>query len=146
LFKKGLPFQNLSKGTKIALDDYLNKRSDDNPYLFISHHRSLAKGHLSEGYLIDMFKRLLKTCGMSQLGITPHCLRHSAATFNLIRGGSLAATRSLMRHVDIKSTLVYQDHINRIGDDSEARLEAFILREDALDLYIEFIRFIEADD
>jgi integrase/recombinase XerD len=78
-----------------------------------------------------MFRRVLKDCGLENSGITPHCLRHTAATMNLLRGGSLEQTRQLMRHANIESTLVYRDHIERMKDDSENQIEKFILKEES---------------
>ena len=124
-------FVKISKGAGIALNEYLNIRKDDHPYLFISHRSVSNKGHLSRTFFYDMFPRVLKDCGLDGLGITPHCLRHSAATFNLLRGDSIEATKSLMRHVNIQSTLVYANHIERMKDDSELQIEKFILKEDS---------------
>ena len=142
--KTDAEFVNLSKGARDALNDYLNKRRDNNPYLFMSHRKVSDKGHLSTTFFKDMFKRLLKECGLEHSGITPHCLRHTAAFMNLLRGGSLEATKGLMRHVNIKSTLVYQDHINRMKDDSEAQIESFILKEEASISYDDFIAYLES--
>ena len=76
-----------------------------------------------------MFQRVLKDCGLEETNITPHSLRHTTATLNLLRGGSLESTRQLMRHKNIQSTLVYAHHINRMKDDSESQIEKFILGE-----------------
>jgi integrase/recombinase XerD len=117
----------LSSGAIAALDEYLHKRRDRNPYLFISHKLVSYDGALSRTFFRGMFARVLKECGLDHLGITPHCLRHTAGILNLQRGGSLEQTRHLLRHVSIQSTLVYQDYLNRIEDQSEALIEAFIL-------------------
>ena len=77
-----------------------------------------------------MFQRVLKDCGLDCTGFTPHCLRHTAATLNLLRGGSIEATRQLMRHATLESTLVYVHHIERLKDDSEHQIETFILSEE----------------
>ena len=123
-------FVKLSQGAEEALNEYLDKRQDDNPYLFISHRQTSNQGHLSRTFFQTMFPRVLKACGLDGLHITPHSLRHTAAMMNLLRGASIEQTKSLMRHSDIKSTLVYQEHIERIQDDSECQIEAFILKED----------------
>ena len=120
----------LSGGAMEALDAYLNKRRDTHPYLFVSHGKRAASGQLSRTFFQTMFPRVLKACGLEGLSITPHCLRHTAATLNLLRGASLEATKSLMRHANIASTLIYQDHIARLKDDAAEQVEAFILKED----------------
>jgi len=126
----------LSKGAKEALDDYLKIRLDDNPYLFISSKQTTSRGHLSRTFFMGMFKKLLKHCGLEDTMITPHALRHSAAYFNLLRGGTLEETRQLLRHQDLQSTLVYQNYLLRLNDDQEEKIDAFILKEEGLDLLI----------
>lgn len=120
----------LSKGAIEAMNDYLNLRHDDNPYLFITHKHGITKHQLSRTFFKDMFRSVLKECGLNNRGITPHCLRHTAAVMNLQRGGSVEATKQLLRHVDIESTLVYVHHLERLKDDSERLIEALILKEE----------------
>ena len=127
----------LSKGAQQALSAYLNKRQDDNPYLFIAHKKPSSKGHLSRTFFKDMFLRVLKDVGLDGLNITPHCLRHTAAIINLQRGASIEETRMLMRHANIQSTLVYKDYVERLNDDSEFEIEKFILNE-AEDFALDF--------
>jgi len=123
-------FVKISKGVKEAISDYLSKRKDKNPYLFISHSNHSDIPYLSRTFFIGMFKRVLKDSGLEDTKITPHSLRHTAATLNLLRGGSLEATRQFMRHTSMSSTLIYAHHIKRMKDDSENQIESYILRED----------------
>lgn len=136
-------FVNLSKGAEEAVNDYLTKRKDDNPYLFITTKNTSPDRHLSRTFFTEMFKRVLKDCGLERSGITPHCLRHTAATMNLLRGGSIEQTRSLMRHESIESTLVYAHHIQQMKDDSAYQIDAFILKEEGLISYDAFILSLE---
>lgn len=117
----------VTNGVKDAIDAYLNKRTDTNPYLFISHSRKAKSLHLSRHIITWMFKDMLNKCGLSDSGLTPHALRHAAGTFNLMRGGSIEATKQLLRHAHINTTLIYVKHIERLKDDSENEIEAFIL-------------------
>ncbi len=123
-------FVKIAPGVKEAIDDYLNKRKDHNPYLFISHSRRSDVPYLSRTFFIRMFRRVLKDCELEHTKITPHSLRHTAATLNLLRGGSLEETKQLMRHTNMSSTLVYAHHIKRMNDDSENQIEKYILGED----------------
>ena len=137
----------IASGARKAIDDYLKKRDDDNPYLFISHKKVSKDGRLSRTFFRYMFKRVLRTCDLEGEGITPHCLRHTAAAMNLLRGGSLSQTKELMRHKNIQSTLVYSDYISRMKDDSETQIEAFILREEACIDYLDSLEDLwEMDD
>lgn len=120
----------LSKGAIEAMNDYLARRHDDNPYLFITHQKGITKNPLSRMFFWDMFRSVLKDCGLENKGITPHCLRHTAAVVNLQRGGSVEATKKLLRHAEIESTLVYVRHLERLKDDSERQIEAYILKEE----------------
>lgn len=118
----------LTKGVKSAIDDYLDKRLDKNPYLFISHSKRTDKPYLSRTFFLGMMRRVLKESGLGHINITPHSLRHTAATLNLLRGSSLEETRRFMRHKSLDSTIKYAHHINRLNDDSENQIEAYILR------------------
>ncbi len=120
----------VSKGASEALNDYLNLRHDDNPYLFITHKHGITKNPLSRMFFQDMFRSVLKSCGYENSGITPHCLRHTAATINLQRGGSVSQTKQFLRHANIESTLVYVRHIERLKDDSERQIEQYIFKEE----------------
>lgn len=128
--RTGEEFVKISKGSEMALDDYLNKRKDVNPYLFVTTKNTSPTLSLSRTFFRRMFQAVLADAGLGDQGITPHCLRHSAATLNLLRGGSLEATRQLMRHKDIQSTLVYARHIERVRDDSENQIEKILLKEE----------------
>ena len=120
----------LSKGVKEAISDYLKRRNDKNPYLFISHSFHTDRPDLSRTFFLRMIQRVLKDCGLENTKITPHSLRHTAATFNLLRGSSLEATKKFMRHSNLASTLIYAHHISRLKDDSENQIEKYVLKED----------------
>ena len=121
----------VSSGAKAAVDDYLRVRLDDNPYLFVAHKQSSPNKALSRTFFSQMFLRVLRVCGLCGKGITPHCLRHTAATLNLQRGGSLEQTRALLRHVNIQSTQVYKDYLDRLHDETEAQIDAFLFQEES---------------
>ncbi|MDI6452373.1 tyrosine-type recombinase/integrase [Peloplasma aerotolerans] len=121
----------LSKGVVEAIDDYLIKRrKKENPYLFISQNQTTPEGYLSRTFFYYMFEKVIKKCGLEHTNITPHSLRHTAAYLNLLRGGSIESTKRLLRHVDIKSTLVYVDYIDKLNDHTAESIESFILKED----------------
>lgn len=120
-------FVKITKGVKIAITDYLNKRNDKIPYLFISHSIHSKTYYLSQTFFHQMLKRVLKDANLDSLGITPHSLRHTAATLNLLRGGSLESTKQFMRHSNMSTTLIYAHHINVAEDDSGNEIEKYIL-------------------
>jgi integrase/recombinase XerD len=140
---KNRPFVKLSRGAMRALNDYLVLRDDENPYLFRSHKYAKKSGQLSTTFFTHMFKRVLKKVGLDKNQITPNCLRQSAGIINLLRGGSMSQTYTLLRHVNIESTLVYKSYLDRINDQTEVELESFILSEEELILYHALIPFLD---
>jgi integrase/recombinase XerD len=131
-----------SKGTTLAILDYLTKRKDDNPYLFWGHNPKKNQ-HLNRMFFYQMFHRVLNDTGLAYTGITPHCLRHSAALFNLERGGSIEQTKAMLGHVSIKSTLVYQAYLDRLKNDCEQQIESMLIHEDTWleDAFMPYISF-----
>ena len=117
----------LTPGVKEALNDYLNKRNDKNPYLFISHSKHSDIKYLSRGFFNGMIKRVLHDSGIKDKEITPHTLRHTSATLNLMRGGTLKQTQKLLRHTSISTTLIYAHHLKNIKYPQESQIESYIL-------------------
>lgn len=129
----------ISKGTAIAIDDYLKRRKDSNLHLFHGH-KADRNQCLNRMFFYTMFQALLKDTGLAYTGITAHSLRHTAALFNLERGASIEETKAFLRHSNILTTLVYQTYIARMKDDSEYQIDAMILKEDALEMaFIEYL-------
>jgi integrase len=104
-----------------AISDYLYYRIDKNSYLFVSHQKGVHS--LGRDFIGKMVKSLLLKSGIDSKRITPHSLRHTTAYLNLKYGGTLEATRQLLRHKHITSTMIYADHLDRLENDSEERLE-----------------------
>ena len=122
-------FVKLSKGVDEAIRDYLIKRKDKNPYLFISYSHRGDTPYLSRTFFKSMFQRVLTVAGLENLKVTPHSLRHTAATINLARGGTLEETKRLMRHSNLNTTLLYSHHLEGMKDDVESAIEQFILSD-----------------
>jgi len=122
-------FVKISSSVSLAIEDYLKKRKDKNPYLFISHSKRYETPYLSRTFFLRMFRRVLKEAGLKDLNVTPHSLRHTAATLNLLRGGTLEETKRLMRHQDLSTTLIYAHHMERMKEDLENDIEDYILNE-----------------
>jgi site-specific recombinase XerD len=125
-------FVKLTPSVLEAIQAYVKKRKDKNPYLFISHSQRSKTLYLKRTFFVVMMKRVLKKCGLEHTKITAHSLRHTAATLNLLRGSTLEQTSRFMRHEQMSTTLIYAHHLERLEDDSEQRIEAFILKEDSL--------------
>jgi integrase len=132
--KLSYEFVKIAPGGEAAIDDYIRMRKDKNPYLFVTTKNTSPKQKLSTAFFQRMLKRVLKSCGLENIALTPHSLRHTAATFNLLRGGSITQTKEFLRHKNIQSTYVYVDHLERLKDNSENEIERFILSEAASSL------------
>lgn len=117
----------IPSGVEEAINDYLSKREDKSPYIFVSHRKHTDKYMLSRTFFDSMFKRVLRDSELSDLNLTPHALRHTAATANLLRGESLEQTRQFMRHSQVTSTMIYAHHLKEKNLDSQNELESFIL-------------------
>jgi len=121
-------FVKLPDGVYVAIKDYLNKRLDQSPYLFVSKGKN-AKSMLSRPNIIYIIKRVLKHSGLEHTKITAHSLRHTAATFNRNSGGSMKETKDFLRHSHMSSTRLYTKDAQMKDDDTILKLENFILND-----------------
>jgi len=122
-------FVKISDGLNEAIKDYLIQRKDQNLYLFVSRSKR-SKKPLTRTIFISIFKRILRDSGLEDTHITAHSLRHTAATLNLERGGSLEETKRLLRHVNMANTLIYAHPMDSMKDETVSRLEDFILGDE----------------
>ncbi|MDI6452372.1 tyrosine-type recombinase/integrase [Peloplasma aerotolerans] len=122
-------FVKISKGVNEAIEDYLKIRKDQSPYLFASRAKR-SKKPLTRTIFISIFKRALNDAGLESIHMTAHCLRHTAATFNIKRGGTLKETKRLLRHQSMSNTLIYTHHIDNIKDETVSDLEDFIFSQE----------------
>jgi len=120
-------FVKVSDGVKEAIDTYLLLRKDKSPFLFISHSKHSKTYGLDRMFFNLMLKRVLKASGLEDVQVTPHSLRHTAATINMLSGGSLETTKEFLRHEKMTSTLIYAHHLDKFEDNSEEKLENYIL-------------------
>ena len=122
-------FVKISEGLRVAIKEYLIKRKDQNPYLFVSRSKR-SKQPLTRTIFHGIFKRILRDSGLTDTCVTAHSLRHTAATFNLKRGGSLEETKQLLRHTNMANTLIYAHHEDAKNEKTASKLESFILGEE----------------
>lgn len=57
---------------------------------------------------------------------TAHSLRHTAATLNLLNGGSLEETKQLLNHKSVTTTMIYVQEMERMKNQSENRIAAAV--------------------
>ncbi len=113
---------------KAAIDDYLQARNetDRKAPLFVS----TAYRNPGERMTTRSISRIVKEClvraGLDSDRLTAHSLRHTAATLNLLNGGSVEETQQLLRHTNINTTLIYSHALERAKNCSEDRVAAAI--------------------
>ena len=106
----------LSSTAKDALKDYLGKRRDASPYLFVGHDRAKSGRGQSEGLTPRSIQRLVERYAMAAgitKHITPHTLRHTFATDLLLGGADIRSVQSLLGHASITTTQIYTHITNK---------------------------------
>lgn len=64
--------------------------------------------------------------GLNSERITAHSLRHTAATLNLLNGGTVEETQQLLGHKNINTTMIYAHALERANNNSESRIASAI--------------------
>jgi len=99
----------LSNQARFWLKDYLAKRRDMDPHLFVSHDRA-GKGREAGGLTPRSVQRLVeryaKMAGITK-NITPHTMRHTFATDLLRNGADIRSVQTLLGHSSITTTQIY---------------------------------------
>lgn len=107
-----------------AIRSYLKCRKDlkEGQPLFCSTSNNNRGGRVTTRTISGIVKRRLTEAGYNSERLTAHSLRHTAATLNLLNGGSLEETQQLLRHSNINTTMIYIHSMNRAKNPSEARI------------------------
>jgi Site-specific recombinase XerD len=114
---------------EIAIRSYLKEREkyEESDPLFIGHGNRNSKDSLTTKSLSRMVKKHLRAIGLDSKRYSAHSLRHTAATLNLINGGSLEETQNLLRHSNIQTTMIYAHHIDSMKNKSSQRINDLFL-------------------
>ncbi len=99
----------LSETAKEALKNYLGKRGDVEPALFIRNIKNFNKAdnlRLTPRSIERLVKYYAAKAGLTKK-ITPHSIRHSFATDLLMNGADIRSVQALLGHSNITTTQIY---------------------------------------
>lgn len=107
-----------------AIRAYLKARGSvkSNEPLFCSTSNRDKGERLTTRSISRIAKTHLVEAGLNSERLTAHSLRHTAATLNLLNGGSVEETQQLLRHTSINTTMIYSHALERAKNNSEQRI------------------------
>lgn len=95
-----------------AIDEYLHKRLDNLPPLFLNYSRNTVVSNagdyrrLTPRSIQRMIEKYAKLAGITK-HVSPHTMRHSFATDLLMNGADIRSVQSMLGHSNISTTQVY---------------------------------------
>jgi integrase/recombinase XerC len=116
---------------EIAIRDYWVERNElreDSPIFVSTSNRSLGQ-RLSERTISKIIKTRFRNIGLNSKRLTAHSLRHTAATLNMMNGGTLEETQAAMRHKNIQTTMIYLHHIEKSKNTSTKRVAGLLFKK-----------------
>lgn len=116
----------LAEPVEAAIRDYLKARgkADSKEALFTSTSNNNTGKAMTTRSISGIVKEAMRAAGFDSERLTAHSLRHTAATLNLLAGGSVQETQQLLRHSNIGTTMIYAHNLERAANNSEARIAA----------------------
>jgi len=105
------------------IKNYLNKRDDDSPFLFIPNRGLNAqnkKKHISPNYLQMKIKQYREFLGIN-IPTSAHSLRHGFATYLAEQGANPAALQVLLGHESLETTTRYVHASDRYAEDTHKK-------------------------
>ena len=111
-----------------AIREYLSFRGkvNDTEPLFASVSNHNDNGRMTTRSISRIAKENMIDAGFNSSKLTAHSLRHTAAILNLLNGGSLEETQTLLRHSSPTTTSIYTHRIERLNNNSEERIASAI--------------------
>lgn len=102
----------MSNSTAQWIDEYLSKRTDSSPALFIRYggsHQQDNSGdflRLTPRSVQRIIAKYAKLAGITKK-VSPHTMRHSFATDLLMNGADIRSVQTMLGHSDISTTQIY---------------------------------------
>lgn len=107
-----------------AIREYLTARGETKsaaPLFGSIAHRNAGE-RMTTRSISRVVKERLIAVGLDSDRLTAHSLRHTAATLNLLNGGTIEETQQLLGHQNINTTLIYSHALERARNNSENRI------------------------
>jgi integrase/recombinase XerC/integrase/recombinase XerD len=102
------------------------KGYQDNQPLFAS----MSDRNYGQRMTTRSISRLIKNsfirAGIDSPKLTPHSLRHTAITTALVAGATLQEVKTMARHSDINTTLIYSHNIDRVANAPERKIDEYM--------------------
>ena len=95
----------LNAKAEVALKEYLESRSDENKYLFVSDRR--PHNPIKKEALEKIVRNISKRSSCMTKHVTPHVLRHTTATTAIRNGMPVEDISKLLGHSNIDTTMIY---------------------------------------
>jgi len=118
----------LSEPVEEAIREYLSARGETDPaaplFSSIAHRNSGER--MTTRSISRAAKEHMIDVGLESDRLTAHSLRHTAATLNLLNGGTVEETQQLLGHANINTTLIYSHALERARNNSEQRISKAI--------------------
>lgn len=117
-------FVKLAPPVEEAIRAYLKARgpADKTAPLFASIAHRNSGQRMTTRSISRLAKERLVSIGLDSDRLTAHSLRHTAATLNLLNGGTIEETKQLLDHASIDTTLIYSHALERAKNKSEIRI------------------------
>ena len=98
----------LNPESVISLTEYLKTRTDDSPYLFTHiRHPTGSDGRLEKKTIQMLLRQIASRVPSLDKKLTPHILRHTAATIALRNGMPMEQVKEFLGHSNINTTMIY---------------------------------------
>ena len=109
----------LSEPVYQLIEQYLSKRRDNYPALFITHGHNSYGNPIQTRMIREIVKDYLIKADMTDKHISAHSLRHFVCSEILRSGGTLEEAQQVLRHRNISTTQIYNHSLKREENDSE---------------------------
>ena len=128
VFGKGKKYREayLTPRCVLYLKEYLNKRTDNLPYLFtnlsperLNRHKHIPIGRLGVDLVEQMLRRLGRRLGIEN--VHPHRFRRTCATMALHRGMPIDQVRLMLGHENLTTTTIYAEESSDVVKQSHQK-------------------------